>query len=257
MCLLVAISRVLPEWPLIVAANRDERYDRPTEPLTVLRTEPFTTLGGRDLLARGTWLAVNELGVVAGLTNKPAGEGRDPSKRSRGDIPLALTALGTATGAAEAFGRDFAPHEFNPCWALVGDRSSLYSIDMTQPDHVRIADLPPGVHVLENKPLGQPSTKVERVRELLGDVAGKSGDEVLHVLRAVLADHAITRPAAEASPEAQRAAVISSCCVHSDEYGTRSAMLIRTPRSPHARPEVWASDGPPCVNPFTKASFSR
>ena len=47
--------------------------------------------GGRDLMAGGTWLAVNDHGVVAGLTNKPAEEGRDPSKRSRGEIPLALT----------------------------------------------------------------------------------------------------------------------------------------------------------------------
>ena len=44
-------------------------------------------LGGRDELAGGTWLAVNEHGVVAGLTNQPAAVGRDASKRSRGEMP--------------------------------------------------------------------------------------------------------------------------------------------------------------------------
>ena len=70
MCLLVVVSRMVPEWPLIVAANRDEQYARPADPVTVLRERP-RTLGGRDRLAGGTWLALNEHGVVAGLTNQP------------------------------------------------------------------------------------------------------------------------------------------------------------------------------------------
>ena len=69
MCLLIALSRVLPDAPLLVAANRDERYDRPAEAITVLRDRGPRILGGRDQVAGGTWLAVNEHGVLAGLTN--------------------------------------------------------------------------------------------------------------------------------------------------------------------------------------------
>ena len=59
MCLLIALSRTVPGTPLLVAANRDELYARPAEPITVLRGERPRILGGRDELAGGTWLAVN------------------------------------------------------------------------------------------------------------------------------------------------------------------------------------------------------
>jgi hypothetical protein len=94
------------------------------------------------------------------------------------------------------------------------------------------------------------------VRDLLGDVGGRSGDEVLEVLRVILADHTITRPASEVSPEADRAAGVSSCCVHTEEYGTRSSMIVRDAHSPQVPPDVWASEGPSCVNPLTKAAFA-
>ena len=76
-----------PGFPLVVAANRDERLDRPAHSLCVLREHAPRILGGRDDLAGGTWLAVNEHGVVAGLTNRPSPGGRDPTKRSRGELP--------------------------------------------------------------------------------------------------------------------------------------------------------------------------
>ncbi len=72
MCLLVFAWQTEPEYPLVVAANRDERLDRPAQALCVLQEERPRILGGRDDLAGGTWLAVNEHGVVAGLTNRPA-----------------------------------------------------------------------------------------------------------------------------------------------------------------------------------------
>ena len=87
MCLLIALSGVVPGAPLIVAANRDEFYRRPAVTMTTLRDADPRVLGGRDELAGGTWLAVNEHGVVAGLTNQPAPGGRDLTKRSRGELP--------------------------------------------------------------------------------------------------------------------------------------------------------------------------
>src|SRR5262245_12365665 len=66
MCLLIVQSRVHRDAPLVVAANRDELLARPAISMTVL--EPGI-VGGRDLLAGGTWLALNRQGVFAGLTN--------------------------------------------------------------------------------------------------------------------------------------------------------------------------------------------
>jgi uncharacterized protein with NRDE domain len=75
MCLLIMAWQTDDRAPLVVGANRDERLDRPATAMTVLRSEHPRILGGRDEVAEGTWLAVNEYGVVAGLTNRPAREG--------------------------------------------------------------------------------------------------------------------------------------------------------------------------------------
>ena len=101
MCLLAVLSRVHPDHPLVVAANRDEFLARPASGVTVLRDAP-RTLGGRDAVGGGTWLAVNLRGVVAALTNTPLPGAPDPARRSRGELPLLLTEHATAAAADAA-----------------------------------------------------------------------------------------------------------------------------------------------------------
>src|SRR4051794_26961936 len=133
MCLLIVMSRTRTDYPLIFGANRDERFDRAATPMTVLRQRDPMIVGGRDDLAGGTWLAVNEHGVVAALTNRPmVGGKRDPSKRSRGELPVALTSYPSAKEAVEAFVLEFRPSDFNPSWLLVGDRHHLFAVDMSE-----------------------------------------------------------------------------------------------------------------------------
>jgi uncharacterized protein with NRDE domain len=255
MCLLIAVSGVIEDAPLLVAANRDEFYAREAVPMTVLRDTGPRVLGGRDLVAGGTWMAVNEFGVVAALTNKPAEGGRDPAKRSRGEIPLLLAAQPTAAAAADALRSTFVPSEFNPCWVLVGDRRELYYVDMTGPGRVESQLLPPGVHILENKPLGDPSAKVDHVRDRLGDCRSESADSVMATLGKILADHVKPLPAADTSETAQRQASVSACCVHTELYGTRSSMLVCDPPSASDLPRVWSSEGPPCTHPRLPVGF--
>jgi len=256
MCLLVVVSRLIPGWPLVVAANRDERYERPSAGVASLRPRPPRTIGGRDLRAGGTWLAVNEHGVVAGLTNRPAPQGLPAGKRSRGEIPLALTEASSARTAVADFAAASPPGEFNPCWVLVGDRNALYYIDLTQPQRVEPRELGPGIHVLENKPFGEPSAKVQRVAAMLDGLGALGVDEVVERLRQVLRDHTLTLTGVEGDAEAQRLVQVSSCCVHTEDYGTRSAMLIRTPSSPAEPPQVWAADGPSCEHALNETSFA-
>ena len=165
MCLLVTISRDHPETPLVVAANRDELLERPAVAMAVLQPSGPRILGGRDELAGGTWLAVNEAGVVAGLTNQPATAGRDPTKRSRGELPLILAQHLDARRAVESFVASVRPSDYNPAWLLVGDRRSLFYLDLGDGDSPRVTELAPGTHVLENRPLGGVSPKVDHVRE--------------------------------------------------------------------------------------------
>jgi uncharacterized protein with NRDE domain len=257
MCLLVVVFQVVPDAPLIVAANRDERYDREATPLTALSSGHPRILGGRDKLAGGTWLAVNEHGVVAGLTNKPAAAGRDPAKRSRGEIPLALAAHQSAAVAVETLGTTLSPSSFNPCWVLVGDRHSLHYVDMTDPFGIRTESLPPGIYVLENKALDEPSAKVGHVRDLIGDLGGRPVDQVLSSLRAMLQNHVTPRAPDDDTEAALLTAQVSACCVHTEAYGTRSSMVVCDPSAAADEPRVWASNGPSCVNVLQEASFGR
>ena len=174
-CLLIALSGVVPGVPLLIAANRDEMYQRPADPITVLRAAQPRILGGRDELAGGTWLAVNEHGVVAGLTNQPTGA-RDPAKRSRGELPLAFAAYPDAKTAVTEVCARLDPAAYNPCWMLVGDRHALFSVDLSGGHRAGVEELPPGRYVLENAPLRQPSAKQQRVAGLVAALDGAGLD---------------------------------------------------------------------------------
>lgn len=88
MCLVVIAYKVHPDYPLVIVSNRDEFFERPTEPIHTWDCQP-TILAGKDLKAGGTWLGANSLGKVAFLTNvrnfrKPP----HPHPRSRGNLVL-------------------------------------------------------------------------------------------------------------------------------------------------------------------------
>lgn len=252
-CLLIALFQAVPDAPLIVAANRDERYDRPAVAMTVLRDSAPRILGGRDELAGGTWLAVNDSGVVAGLTNQPSADGRDPSKRSRGELPLAFTAYAGAAQAVEAVCAKLDPADYNPCWMLIGDRQALYSIGLAGAGSAEVEQLGPGLHVLENAPLRASSAKVALVRQLVAQTRSEQPDGgvagTVAALEQVLRVHqpAVPEPRTDDSgrvwpPE------ISAPCVHTAGYGTRSAMTVVVPLN--GLPALRVADGPPCEVPM-------
>ena len=269
MCLLIALFGVVDDAPLMVAANRDELYARPAVTLTVLHAGDDRhprVLGGRDELAGGTWLAVNEHGVVAGLTNQPAGSGRDPSKRSRGELPLAFAAYRTAAEAVEAETARLDPLDYNPCWLLVGDRDTLFSVGLAAGPRPAVTELPPGPHILENRPFGTPTAKTAQVTAMVAEqrvrIAAGSPETVAtaaDALAAVLSDHRpAAAPPASAAPPAPgatggvRPPELSAACVHTSRYGTRSAMIVTVP--PAGLPRLRVADGPPCEVPFQDAT---
>jgi hypothetical protein len=97
MCTVILLYRPGHPWPVLVAANRDERLDRPWDP----PVEYWPGLvGGRDRLAGGTWMAVNRHGVMAAVLNRVGSLGPTAGKRSRGELPLMALAEESADGAA-------------------------------------------------------------------------------------------------------------------------------------------------------------
>jgi uncharacterized protein with NRDE domain len=246
-CLLVVASRLIADAPLLIGANRDEFLERPAASMTVLRPEGPRTLGGRDMASGGTWLAVNESGVFAGLTNQPRETGRDSTRRTRGELPLALTAHSDAGRGVDEFLTQYRPPDYNGCWLLVGDRESLYFIDFTGSDEATAESLPPGLYVLENRPLRAPSPKADAVSRALGDLTGADAETALTRFRRVLGDHTAAESPGPGKPRA------SSNCVHLDGYGTRSSCLIRG-EAGERPPTIWVADGPPCLQPFVDVS---
>ncbi len=242
MCLLVVAWQLVAGEPLIVGANRDEVLERPSTPVTVLDAGPPRILGGRDELSGGTWLAVNEHGVCAGLTNQPLGDAKDPTRRSRGELPLALAGTTSARGAADSLLATSRPGDYNGSWLLVGDRDALLFIDFTGLVDPVAVPLEPGIHILENRALGEPSRKVDLVRETLGTPA--DGDEVDAAFRRVLADHRIP-------PGDERANAAN--CVHLEGFGTRSSCIVRVPAG-SGLPRLSVADGPPCATPYVEVA---
>ncbi|MCX8036340.1 MAG: NRDE family protein, partial [Candidatus Sumerlaeia bacterium] len=112
MCLLLILRGVVPEWPLVVAANRDERYDRPGEPPRLLCAKP-RVFGGCDSLAGGTWLAVNQWGMVVAVTNRPRTGVPQGPLRSRGLLALDAARQKSPIAIADMLSSALAAHEYD------------------------------------------------------------------------------------------------------------------------------------------------
>jgi len=240
-CLLAVLFRVRDDLPLVVAANRDEFHARAATPFGVLEPGPPRVLGGRDAVAGGTWLTVSRTGLVVGLTNRPR-PGRDPARRSRGELPL-LAAGAPDAGAAVARLTDrVRTEDYNPCWLLVADRAALFSVEVHGAGPPEVARLDPGIHALENAPLEPPSPKAARTVAALEGAAAWPRAELAGRLAEVLRSHDLPDEA-----EGGRPRPLSARCVHAGPYGTRSATIVLVPAGSDAPPTVLAADGPPCA----------
>lgn len=148
-CLILFAYRVVPQRPLVLAANRDEFYARPALAAHWWSDAP-DIFGGRDQQAHGTWLAASRDGRLAALTNWTDRADVAPAAKSRGDIPRAFL-TGTAdarTFAATIAGQDYAGFNF-----LAYDGDALVHV-CNRTGEMRA--LPPGVYGLTNTRLGAP-----------------------------------------------------------------------------------------------------
>ena len=235
MCTVILAVGVHPAYPLIVAANRDEFYARPSVPPETL---PGGLFGPRDLRAGGTWIAVNRVGVFAALTNAaPPDLTPVPGIASRGEIVGRILAARSGRHAA-AYASAIPRGETRPFYLLVGDARESYGVAPGRDGHEAVR-LPPGIHVQENRPLNHPSAeKVARARHLVEGLADWPADTLVPRLHAVLSDHEPGHPP------------LRQLCVHTDGYGTRSSSLLLLDRSTF---EWHYLEGHPCEGEFARA----
>jgi hypothetical protein len=101
-CTVVLLIRPGHDWPLILAANRDERLDRTWDPPDAHWPAAPGVIAGRDRSGGGTWMGLNRHGVVAAVLNRQGSLGPAAGKRSRGELPLIALARRSAADAAQA-----------------------------------------------------------------------------------------------------------------------------------------------------------
>jgi uncharacterized protein with NRDE domain len=102
MCTFVILRRPGQDWPVLIAANRDEMIDRPWQPPGRHWPDRPEVVAGLDELAGGSWLGVNDFGVVAGILNRYGSLGPAPGQRSRGELVLEALDHADAREAAAA-----------------------------------------------------------------------------------------------------------------------------------------------------------
>ena len=102
MCTVILAHRLLDDAPLLLGANRDEQLARPSEPPRLRDDTPISPVSPRELKAGGTWLGVNEEGVISAITNR-FGKLAEGSRRSRGElVDLALEHKSAAAASSAA-----------------------------------------------------------------------------------------------------------------------------------------------------------
>jgi uncharacterized protein with NRDE domain len=217
MCLILIAWRTHPDYPLVVAANRDEFYARPTAPAGPWAEDP-RILGGRDLQAGGSWLGLRSDGRFAAVTNvREPGVPKGP--RSRGDLVREFL-LGDAPA------RDYAPAipgaSYSGFNLLVSDGAALW-YRSNRDGQAR--ELPPGIYGLSNHLLDTPWPKLVAAKagfqKAMGALPAVEGLFEVLANRELVPDPEL--PATGLSLEWER--MLSAVFVASETYGTRASTV--------------------------------
>ena len=160
MCLIALAFRRDPRLPLVVAANRDEFHARPTQPAGWWPDHP-DILGGRDLLAGGSWLALHRDGRFAAVTNFRDAEPKRGDLKSRGDL---VTGFLQGAHSPGDYLDSIRGSDYNGFNLLVASTDELGYMS-NQGDAPRL--LPPGIYGLANARLDSPCDKVQRSKQRL------------------------------------------------------------------------------------------
>lgn len=237
MCTIFVIRDQLADHPMVIAANRDEMLDRPWSAPRLVGERPRIVMP-RDDDAGGTWIGLNDAGLLVAITNRLFWT-MDPARPSRGilcrdalscdDLDAALAMVRAAISAAVYNG-------FNLLLADAGRARVLIYGD----GELREVELDGGVHVITSThDLDPPELAPlrDRVRRAATEAAGDL--ERFEALAAsVLSDHELIGPR-------------YTVCKHGETFGTRSAAIMAL--SANGAPRFRFAAGQPCETPFSAA----
>lgn len=224
MCLILFAYHIHPEYQLIVAANRDEFYQRPTAPAHYWEDHP-EILAGRDLEKMGTWMGVNLTGHFSALTNYRNPKETQVGKHSRGElVHHALTFKGDLKDYMESLkiNKDLYPG-FN---LLAGSIEQLYYYSNVSNEVQRINK---GVHGVSNHLLNSEWPKVKKGKDGLLKIINEEEENQMVEKLFQLLENTDRSPDEElpntgVSLEMER--MLSPLFIKSEDYGTRSSTVL-------------------------------
>jgi uncharacterized protein with NRDE domain len=227
MCLILIALDSHPDLWLILAANRDEFYDRPSA-VAGFWTDAAGILGGRDLKAGGSWLGIDRRGRIAAVTNYRQGQRETTAPRSRGHLVSDyLRSRTEAVAYLEQVQRDAA--RYNGFNLIVGDTSGLRYFSNREG---RPRRLDPGVYGLSNHLLDTAWPKVTSGKSALHALLAADASELIPNLFALLSDRKQAAdpllPRTGVTEDWER--LLSSAFIASGEYGTRSSTVVLVSR---------------------------
>jgi hypothetical protein len=229
MCTMAILYRVARGTPILVAANREERFDRPTQYPKIQSGSPRVVCG-IDRRAGGTWLGVNQFGLFCAVTNRrKANVPAEP--RSRGLLCRELLEVRTAREAAAHAAKALATGVYAGANYVCAD--GRYAAVVHGGDKVEVVELTPGLHVVTGGNVDDPrDERHEFVRRML----------TLQTLDSAVTFLAVASRAFSRKPdrEGRRGVVLLG-----GEVGTVSSTLLSLPRKiQHAIYQY--APGPPC-----------
>ena len=223
MCLILFSLNTQPGFRLILAANRDEFYTRPTRPLSAWTDVP-EVYGGRDLKEGGTWLGISRRGRLAALTNY-----RDPARQlpqapSRG-LLINRFLTGDAPPADYLEQLQKTAHRYNGFNLLVGDQTGLWYCSNRS---TGIGELQPGVYGLSNHLIDTEWPKVSQGKKRLKDLLNRKDPWDTEDLFALLADRTVApdRELPDTGVGLEWERTLSPLFITSPNYGTRSSTVL-------------------------------
>ena len=222
MCLILFAYNVHPSYRLILAANRDEFYDRPSASADFWSKYP-QVLAGLDLKEKGTWLGVTREGKFAAITNyRDPASWKDPAP-SRGKL---VSRFLTGSSDAGKYLKKISPdaEKYNGFNLLLGDADGLFVYS----NRGEAQQLSAGIYGLSNRLLDTPWPKVKRGKKLLKAVLTQKGGELEEALFTMLADRHVPPdsqlPETGVNREWER--ILSPMFIASPVYGTRSSTIL-------------------------------
>ncbi|MBK1697363.1 NRDE family protein [Rhodovibrio salinarum] len=257
MCTAVLLRRPGHDWPLILAANRDEMRGRPWQAPARHWPDRPEVVAGLDALSGGSWCGLNDWGVTAAVLNRYGSLGSDAQKRSRGELVLEALDHAEAREAAKAL-RDLEPGAYRSFNLLVADAREAYWLrnlgDGETPhggpaDSIEVQAVPEGLSMItagELNDLNDP--RVARYLEAFRNAPApdpETGDW-----------SSWTRLLADRAPASGAGVTSAACFMRDDGFGTLSSNLIALPAPPQSldaepRPaEHLFAAGPPSQTPY-------